>query len=152
MRALGVDLGRRRVGVARSDRAGSLATPCATIVRDDADPDAWIAQLVDLTDELEVSTVVIGLPLSLDGHRGAAARGALDAVRAVQAALGDRPVVVETIDERLTTVSAERALAEAGRRGRDRRAVVDQAAATVLLQAWLDARRNRAAPASPGGR
>ena len=142
MRALGIDLGHRRIGVAVSDSGGALATPHSTIVRD-GDPGAWAAQVVELVEELRTGVVVVGLPLSLDGRRTAAARHALADAEVLRAALGERAVTVETIDERLTTVSAERALGEAGRRGRDRRAVVDQAAATVLLQAWLDRERHR---------
>ncbi len=151
MRALGVDLGRRRVGVAVSDTAGALATPHTTIVRDDASPDAWLDELVRLVDDLGVGTVVVGMPLSLDGRRTAAARQAQAAAESLRRALGDRPVTVDTVDERLTTVTAERSLAEAGRRGRERRQVVDRAAATVLLQAWLDRQRHRRVPAGEGG-
>jgi len=84
---------------------------------------------------------VVGLPLSLDGRRRRAAVAAEEEATALRALLAPEGVDVETFDERLTTVSAERALAAAGRSGRTRRRVVDQAAAAVLLQTWLDARR-----------
>ena len=80
----------------------------------------------------------MGVPLSLSGETGPAARAATEEAAALAAVVG---VPVETFDERLTTVSAERSLAAAGRLGQKRRQVVDQAAAAVLLQAWLDARR-----------
>jgi putative Holliday junction resolvase len=86
--------------------------------------------------------VVVGLPVSLDGRRGPAARSAGEEASALAELLGPQGVDVETFDERLTTVSAERQLVEAGRRGRARRQVIDQVAATVMLQAWLDAHRS----------
>lgn len=87
--------------------------------------------------------VVVGLPLSLNGRSGPAARAAQQQAAALAAELEPRGVTVETFDERFTTVTAERSLAEAGRRGKSRRRVVDQSAAAVLLQAWLDGRPNR---------
>jgi putative Holliday junction resolvase len=93
--------------------------------------------LVGLAEELGVERIVVGLPLSLDGSVGPAAQGVLDEVAELAATTR---VPVETYDERLTTVTAERALREQGVRGRDRRKVVDKAAAAVLLQAWLDGR------------
>src|SRR5205085_3638545 len=89
----------------------------------------------------EAERVVIGLPLSLDGSEGPAAAWARAEASALAAALGDVPV--ELYDERLTTVSAQRALVAAGVRGRNRRRVVDQVAAAVLLQAWLDGGRGQ---------
>jgi putative holliday junction resolvase len=86
--------------------------------------------------------VVIGLPLSLDGSEGPAAAWARGEASALAAALGD-DVPVELYDERLTTVSAQRSLVAAGVKGRNRRRVVDQVAAAVLLQAWLDGGRGQ---------
>lgn len=138
-RVMAVDLGERRIGVAVSDSGGVLAVPHTTLERT-GDLTADRAALVALAEELGAGLVVVGLPLGLDGRRGPAARVAEAEARALGEAMADRDVAVETFDERLTTVSAERALAEAGRRGRARRRVVDQAAAAVLLQAWLDRR------------
>lgn len=137
MRALGIDLGSRRVGVALSDGAGTLAVPYEVVVRsgDRARDRARIAELVD---EVGAEVVVVGLPRSLDGSAGPAelaARAEVDALRA------ELPVPVETWDERLTTVTAHRELAAAGVRSRGRRAVVDKVAASVMLQSWLDHRR-----------
>jgi len=135
---VGVDLGERRIGVAVSDGTGTLATPRCTIERsgDDAADRSALASVVQ---EVGARRVVVGMPLSLNGRRGPAARAAqadADELAKVLAPLG---VTVETFDERLTTVSATRSLRDAGRRGRAQRARIDQSAAAVLLQAWLDA-------------
>lgn len=141
-RALGVDLGTRRIGIAVSDSAGTMATPRGTVTRSgDAERDR--RALVDLAVEEEAVVVVVGLPLSLDGSRGPAARAAEAEAEALAGPLADRGIVVELFDERLTTVSAHQALTAGGTRGRDQRAVVDRTAAAILLTAWLDARRVR---------
>jgi putative holliday junction resolvase len=145
VRVVGIDLGERRVGVAVSDSAGVLATPRRTILRS-GDTASDRARLVDEIIEAEGEHVVVGLPLSLDGARGPAARAAADEARLLSRLLEPRGIAVETFDERFTTVSAERRLAEAGRRGKERKGVVDQEAATVMLQAWLDARSSAAEP------
>jgi len=135
---LGVDVGTVRVGVARSDPNGVLATPLVTLARDTQDS-RDISELADLVREHGAVGVVVGLPRTLRNREGAAA----ELARTFGAALGSAiaPVPVEYVDERLTTVSAERKLAERGVRGRQRRAVVDQAAAVELLQHWLDVHR-----------
>jgi putative Holliday junction resolvase len=140
---VGIDLGERRIGVAVSDGTRTLASPWRTLERtgDSAvDRDA-IAAVVE---ELAATRVVVGMPISLDGRWGRAARTAAAEARALAQALAPRGVPVETFDERLTTVTADRALAEAGRRGPARRRRVDQAAAAVMLQGWLDAHRGTA--------
>jgi len=103
-------------------------------------------RIADLVAEVEAECVVVGLPLSLDGSIGPAAEKALAEVERLAAVLS---VPVETYDERLTTVTAERVLREQGVTGRRRRQVIDQVAASVLLQAWLDARS--AAPEDDDG-
>ena len=139
-RAVGVDLGAKRIGIAVSDSAGTLATPRRTLTRSgDAARDR--RALVDLVVEEEAVTVVVGHPLSLDGSRGPAARAAEAEAEALSALLEDRGVTVELFDERLTTVSAHQALTAGGTKGRNQRAVVDQTAAAVMLMAWLDGRR-----------
>lgn len=141
-RAIGIDLGTRRIGIAVSDSAGTMALPRTTVVRTgDAERDR--RALVALIEAEEATTVVVGLPLSLDGTWGPAAAAASEEAEALRQLLGDRPVEVELFDERLTTVSAHQALSATGSRERQRRPVVDQAAAAVLLSAWLDARRGR---------
>ena len=131
---IGVDVGSVRVGVAVSDPDGILATPVTTLARaeDGADLDA-LAALVAERDAVEV---VVGHPRHLSGAVGSAAKDA----EAYAAALRDRVAVpVRLVDERLTTVTATRTLAERGVRGRAQRAVVDQAAAVAILQSALDA-------------
>jgi putative Holliday junction resolvase len=141
MRALGIDLGSKRIGIAVSDSAGSVATPIETVQRsrDRAGDHRRIAELVA---EWECEVVVVGLPLSLDGSIGPAAEAAL----AETAELDDTVAVpVETYDERLTTVTADRSLMQMNLNAGARRRMVDQVAAAVMLQAWLD-RRRQAAP------
>jgi len=115
-----------------------MAFPHSVIERG-GDPDADVAAIVRAVHETGSTTVVVGLPLSLDGTDGPAARQARAQAATLSGAVGDARVVL--FDERLTTVSAHVALAAAGRRGRERRAVVDSAAAAVLLSSWLDAGR-----------
>jgi putative Holliday junction resolvase len=139
MRALGLDLGSKRIGVAVTDQDQRVATPVDTVTRSRggrADDHRAIAGLVD---EWEAGVVVVGLPVSLDGSEGPAARAVLDEVIELRAAL---PVPVETIDERFTTVTADQQLREQGIKGKARTAVIDRAAAAVLLQSWLDRRRS----------
>lgn len=139
-RAVGIDLGSRRIGVAVSDSAGTLATPRSTLVRT-GDVERDRRALVDLVLAEGATVVVVGHPLSLDGTRGPAARAAEDEAASLAVLLEDRDVAVELFDERLTTVSAHQALRAAGTKGRDQRKVVDQTAAAVMLMAWLDGRR-----------
>jgi len=139
---LGVDPGRRRVGLALSDGAdGSIALPLATLDRPPDDREA-AAKVRGLLGDIPVAEVVVGLPLRLDGTEGEAARRARRFGDALAHAL---LVPVSYMDERLTTVQAERALGETGVRGQARRRVVDQAAATLILQCWLDRRAYRGA-------
>jgi putative Holliday junction resolvase len=135
-RALGIDLGARRIGIAVSDSKRSMALPRTTVVRSrDLDQDR--RRLVSLILEEEAVVVVVGLPLSLDGSRGKAAMAAAEEAAALAVMLHDHGIEVELFDERLTTVSAHQALAAGGTRERDRRGVIDQAAAAVMLEAWL---------------
>ena len=142
MRVVALDLGTRRIGVAVSDAGGMMATPYSVIERS-GDADADRASVADVVNEVGAGLVVVGLPLSLDGRKGPAARAALDEAEALRQVLD---VPVETHDERLSSVSANRVLTEAGVHGKRRQkarnaGVVDQVAATVVLQSWLDANR-----------
>lgn len=139
-RAVGIDLGTRRIGVAVSDSARTLASPRTTLVRT-GDVGEDRRRLAELVLEQEAVVAVVGLPLSLDGVRRGAARSAEAEAESLRVLLEPHGVAVELFDERLTTVTAHQALAAAGARSRDRRQVVDRSAATVLLQAWLDGRR-----------
>ncbi|HEV2368503.1 MAG TPA: Holliday junction resolvase RuvX [Acidimicrobiales bacterium] len=133
-RVMGVDLGERRIGLAVSDPTGRLASPAGVVERG-ADRDQDHARLAAAAAELEASSVVVGLPLSLSGAEGPAARRVRAEVDELRHRIG---LPVHLHDERLTTVSATRALREGGGRRRRRRGDVDQAAAAVILQAWLD--------------
>jgi putative Holliday junction resolvase len=132
---LGVDVGSVRIGIARSDPGGILATPVETVRRGRGDLD----RITEIIAEYEATEVIVGLPTSLSGREGPAAQAA----REFAGHLADRlpPEAVRLYDERLTTVTAESGLRERGVRGQARRQVVDQAAAVVLLQAALDGER-----------
>jgi putative Holliday junction resolvase len=139
-RALGVDLGARRIGLALSDPLGVLAGPL-TVLQRSGDRAADHAAILRAAAENEASVIVVGVPYSLaSGRPGPAARAALEEVAELtrRAAAADPPVAVDTCDERLTTVTAQRSLATGGVRAKDRRAVVDKVAAAVMLQSWLD--------------
>jgi putative Holliday junction resolvase len=146
MRALGIDLGSKRIGVALSDSAGTVASPFEVVQRS-GDRERDHRRLADLVVEAEAEVVVVGLPYSLDGSVGPAARRVLAEVRVLQRALA---VPVETYDERLSTVSAHRSLQEMNLGAAARRRVVDKVAASIILQAWLDHRAAaRPAPDTP---
>ncbi len=134
MRVVGIDLGTKRLGIAVSDSAGRVAVPHSTIERS-GDPARDRKRIAEVVADLGAERVVVGLPLSLNGTVGPAARRAMEEAGALAEELD---VPVETHDERLTTVSAGRALVESGVRTRRRRRVVDQGAAAVMLQSWLD--------------
>ena len=139
----GIDVGTVRVGVARSDPRGVLAVPVVTLRRDRR-RGSDIDELLGLGAEYEAVGYVIGLPRTLAGREGPSVAMA----REFGTALGRRwaetqapPPAVEYVDERLTTVSAQRKLSGSGIRGSAGRAVIDQAAAVELLQHWLDTHR-----------
>jgi putative Holliday junction resolvase len=139
-RAIGIDLGSRRIGIAISDSAGTVAVPRGTVVRSgDAARDR--RDLVALIQEEEAVVVVVGLPLSLDGSHGPAATAAVAEAEELRGLLAGHGIDVELFDERLTTVTAHQALAAGGTRERKRRNIVDQTAAAIMLSAWLDGSR-----------
>lgn len=133
-RALGVDVGSTRVGLAVSDPGGTVATPCDTLPGSD-DPGEIAAAVVVAAGEHACDTVVIGLPRALSGTDTASTAQA----RAVADAVAAAGVAVALWDERLTSVEAERTLLAAGRRRAQRRLERDRVAATLILQGWLDA-------------
>ncbi len=138
IKALGIDYGEARIGVAVSDDLGMMAHPVETIAaRDPAmSPTARIAQIAS---ERKVTHVVIGMPLRMDGSEGTAA----EKVRKFIAALrNDLPaeLPIEEVDERLSTVEAQRQLHLSGKNTKKSKSVIDQAAAVVILQDWLDTR------------
>lgn len=137
MRALGIDLGTKRIGVALSDTAGSLATPYEVVPRS-GDHERDHRRIAALAEEATAERLVVGLPLSLDGSVGRAAQAALAEADELAATTG---LPVEMWDERLTTVTADRDLMALDMKADARRRVVDKVAAAVMLQAWLDHRR-----------
>ena len=140
---LGVDLGDVRIGVASCDPSGLIATPVETVARGDGD----LARLRALAVEHGAVEVVVGLPRSLSGREGpAAAKVRVFAVELADVLSADG-IAVRLCDERLSTVSAEAVLREQGRKGKKRRAVVDQAAAVVILQNAIDTERGTGRPA-----
>ncbi len=132
-RVLGIDNGDVRVGVAISDELGFMAHPLETI--DVRKTDA-ISRIRDLAVERDVDTIVVGMPRNMNGTHGPASEKAKEFAEKLKAAL---PCRVVTWDERLTTVSAQRSLQEAGKKAKDQKGIIDQAAAQVILQSWLDA-------------
>lgn len=130
-RILGVDFGRARIGIAVSDELGFLAHPVKTIP---ASRDA-AKQIGEIVREKNVERVVIGLPRHMNGSVGEAAGEALVFAEKLRKLL---PCEVVTWDERLTTIAANRALRDGGRKTRDSRNVVDQVAAQMILQGYLD--------------
>ena len=138
-RVMGVDLGSKRIGIAISDRSGTIASPFTVIQRSGSVKKDHYA-IAALVAEEECERVVVGLPLSLDGSLGRAAQAALSEADRLATVVN---VPVETYDERLTTVSADRALMEAKMRADARRRVVDKVAAAVMLQSWIDRQHNR---------
>jgi putative Holliday junction resolvase len=168
-RRVGIDVGSVRVGVAASDPSGLLATPVRTVARDlaadtprDKPQDmargagaagaekaqvtapSDIEEIATLVAELDCVEVVVGLPRSLSGGEGPAAASARTYAGRLAARVA--PVPVRLVDERLTTVDAHRSLRDSGVDNRRHRAVVDQAAAVLILQAALDAERSSGRP------
>jgi len=136
-RRLGIDVGSVRIGVAASDPDGVLATPVETVRRDRSAK--HLRRLVELVAEYQVVEVIVGLPRTLADRTGPSALDAIELAGLLAARIV--PVPVRMADERLTTVSAQRSLRQAGMRAKGQRKVIDQAAAVAILQGWLDERR-----------
>lgn len=132
-RALGLDLGTERVGVAISDDRRTVATPLEVVPG--RDWDALDKRLAEIVEEWEPTIIVVGAPISLDGSHGQAMARTNRTIQRLSATLS-LPIV--TYDERLTTVTAHRELDEQGVPGRARRDMVDMVAAQVILQGWMD--------------
>lgn len=132
---IGVDVGDVRIGVARCDPAGLIATPVETVARGAGD----LSRLLALVRDEGAVEVVVGLPRSLSGGEGPAAVKVRELAGRLAGVLGTVPV--RLFDERLSTVTAEAVLRGQGKKGQKRRAVVDQAAAVVILQNALDTER-----------
>lgn len=134
-RAVGIDFGSKRIGIAVSDSGRMVATPFETIKRV-GDRTVEHGRIAEIIAEIDATVVVVGLPLSLDGSDGHAVKLVRSEVRGLAKRLS---IPVEEYDERFTTVTAEQSLREMGTRGQAKRDVIDQVAAAVLLQGWLDA-------------
>ncbi len=135
-RILGLDFGDRRIGIALSDPLGITARPLLTLARTTWERD--LERIRAIVVEHEVCHIVVGLPLDMDGTAGRRARITETFMQRVERATG---IPVIPWDERLTTVQAERTLLEADLSRARRREVIDQVAAVILLQAYLDAQR-----------
>lgn len=146
-RALGVDLGEVRVGLALSDPDRLVATALGTLDVSHANDAASVAAAIaEVAEQRQAALVVVGLPRSLSGREGRAAQHAREVARHVEDRTG---LDVEMWDERFSTVEAERVMIEGGTRRRQRRQAVDRVAATLVLQTYLDARR-RGTGGEPG--
>jgi putative Holliday junction resolvase len=132
---IGVDVGSVRIGVARTDASATLAVPVETVARGEGD----LERLAALVVEYEAVEVIVGLPLSLSGRPGPAAKAAQEFARDLARRIA--PVPVRLVDERMSTVSASKGLREVGRSAKSGRSVVDQAAAVVIVQYAVDSER-----------
>jgi putative holliday junction resolvase len=138
---LGIDFGRARIGLAISDELRMLAHPLETISSNKHS----VNRVAEIVRERKIDTVVVGIPRHMSGAVGKSAEEALQFVEKLRAQVG---CPVETWDERLTTVAANRALSDAGKKTRETRGIVDQVAAQMILQGYLDREQNRNAGAS----
>jgi putative Holliday junction resolvase len=143
-RALGVDLGSKRIGIAVTDRSGTIASPLLVLQRS-GDRRVDHRRIAALVAEEEAEVVVVGLPINMNGTMGPAAQAAVAEAEALATVVG---VPVETYDERRTTSTAEAALMEFRMKAQARRRVVDKVAAAVMLQSWLEAGGGRRPGAS----
>ncbi|MFM7649895.1 MAG: Holliday junction resolvase RuvX [Acidimicrobiaceae bacterium] len=140
MRSLGLDLGTRRIGVAMSDSSGVIASPLTVLTRSSTHAQDH-KKIQELIDEYEVDCVVVGMPLSMSGKVGPAAKSAQDEINEMESALS---VPVYSYDERLTSKTANESMMQANMKAQARRRIVDKIAAAVMLQGWLDySDRNR---------
>lgn len=137
MRAIGLDIGDRRVGIALSDETGTIASPHGVYVRTATPAD--VAHLAELVRTLGAGVIVAGLPLNMDGTEGEQALKVRELAAAVAARAG---LPVHYVDERLTSAEADRAMIEGGLSRRARKERSDALSAVLILQAWLDHRRD----------
>jgi putative Holliday junction resolvase len=132
---IGVDVGKVRIGVARSDNHGMLATPVETVARGTGD----IQRIADIAEELDVVEIVVGLPIAMSGKE-TASTGDARAFAIDLASTLRHPV--RLVDERLSTVSAHAAMRASGKSQKQSRPVIDQVAAVIILQHALDFERS----------
>lgn len=136
---LALDIGRARIGVARSDVLGSVAVPLQTI--NTANDGSDVTELVAIIEELQPLEIIVGLPLLMSGKEGEAARMARSYARRLARKIGPS-IAIRLLDERLTSASAHKRLQEAGHRSSDHRKMVDQVAATLILEQALQLEAN----------
>ena len=139
MRCLGLDLGSKRIGVALCDPEERVATPLTVVQRTKSRNEDHV-RIAALVQEYEAEAVVVGLPLNMNSKVTAAAQAAIDETEQLKLVVG---VPVHLYDERLTTVTADRSLMEMEMKADARRRVVDKVAAAVMLQSFIDHRRNQ---------
>ena len=138
-RRIAIDVGSGRIGVAARDPDGILATPVETVPRSKSRADTSdLRRLAAIVEEYEAVEVIVGLPQTLRGERGAAAGLAVKFADQLRERIA--PIPVRMTDERFTTVTASRSLRESGVKAKGQRSVIDQAAAVAILQGWLDQR------------
>lgn len=142
LRVIGIDLGSKRIGVAASDSSGTIASPVTVLARSGDERRDHLA-IAEIVAEYEAVAVVVGLPISMSGEVGDAARAAIAEAGRMASVVG---VPVRTHDERLTTKTADEALMMNKMKAQARRRVIDKVAAAVMLQSWLDARNLRESP------
>ena len=130
---MGIDLGEARIGIAISDDLGMLAHPMETI---QVKAGRFTERILEIVRDKAVRTIVVGMPRNMDGTFGPAAQKAREFIDSLKAGA---PCPVVPWDERMTTVAAQRSLHEAGKKARDQKAMIDQVAAQIILQSWLDA-------------
>ncbi len=134
MRVLGIDIGSKKIGIAISNQEMTLATPL-TVVHRSSQKSEDHKTIKSIAHEWEVELLVVGMPLSLDGSLGAAAENVLQEIKHLERNTG---IPVDTFDERFTTTSAKQILHDQGVSEKEQKNVIDQVAASIILQAWLD--------------
>lgn len=139
---LGIDVGKARVGVARCDPHAMLATPVETVTRD-LGGDADLIRIEQIASELDAIEAVVGLPLNMRGERTPSTDDAIEFAERLAARVAPAGITVRLVDERLSTVSAQGQLRQAGKKTKQSRSIIDQAAAVVILQHALDTERAR---------
>ncbi len=146
---IGIDVGKARIGVARSDQHGMLATPVETVPRETSGT-ADLDRITAIASDLDAFEAVVGLPLNLRGERTLSTEDAEAFAGRLAAHLRTHAIAVRLVDERLSTVSAHGQLRQAGKKTKQSRSIIDQAAAVVILQHALDIERARGtAPGDP---
>lgn len=139
---LGIDVGKARVGVARCDPHAMLATPVETVTRD-LEGDSDLIRIVEIATELGAMEAIVGLPINMRGERTLSTEDAVQFAERLAEKLAASGVSVRLVDERLSTVSAQGQLRQAGKKTKQSRSIIDQAAAVVILQHALDTERSR---------